>query len=46
MNPKRHERAGKSLLELLIALTIIGLLMTLLIPAAFKLLKAAQNLGL
>ena len=33
------------MLELLVALTIIALMMGLFIPAALKVLKAAQSLG-
>ena len=45
MRAEGRGRAGKSLLELLIALTIIGLMLCLMVPAAFKVMKAALALG-
>jgi prepilin-type N-terminal cleavage/methylation domain-containing protein len=40
----RTARAGGTLLELLFALAIIALLVSLLVPAALLALRAAQNL--
>jgi len=45
MKPTATIRVGSSLLELLIALAIIAIMLTLLLPVAFMALKAAQNLG-
>ena len=45
MIPAGRKRLGRSLLELLVALAIIALLASLLLPAAFQVLRAAQNLG-
>jgi prepilin-type N-terminal cleavage/methylation domain-containing protein len=38
-------RCGKSLLELLVALAIIGLMLGLFLPAALSVYKAALRLG-
>ncbi|MFO0960442.1 MAG: prepilin-type N-terminal cleavage/methylation domain-containing protein [Isosphaeraceae bacterium] len=38
-------RAGKSLLELLIALALVGFMAAMMLPAALQALKAAQALG-
>jgi len=38
-------RAGRSLMELLIAIAIIALLLGMLVPAAFMVLKAAKRLA-
>jgi type II secretory pathway pseudopilin PulG len=38
------QRLGRSLLELLVALAIIALLVSLLLPAALMVLRAAQRL--
>lgn len=44
MTPEGRKRAGKSLVELLVALAIIALMMALMLPAAMQALKAAQAL--
>lgn len=38
-------RAGKCLLELLIAVAIIAVMLGMMLPAAFQVLKATQALG-
>jgi type II secretory pathway pseudopilin PulG len=45
MSSARRKRPGRTLLELLVALAIILLLMSVLLPAAFSLMRAAQRLA-
>lgn len=40
-----HGRAGKSLVELLVALAIIALMLCMLLPAVLQAFKAALSLG-
>lgn len=39
------QRLGKSLLELLVAIGIIAIMLSLMVPVAFMALRAAQRLG-
>jgi len=41
----RRRRFGESLVELIIALAIIGLMLGLFLPAAFAVYKAALKIG-
>jgi prepilin-type N-terminal cleavage/methylation domain-containing protein len=45
MMSKRLRRWGRSLVELLVALAIIGLMLGLFLPAAMAVYKAALKLG-
>ena len=45
MRTNTHHRVGASLLELLIALCIIGILLGLFLPAAWMVYQAALKLG-
>jgi prepilin-type N-terminal cleavage/methylation domain-containing protein len=43
MQPRRQSR-GISLVELMVVMALIALVMSMLVPAAFKLLKAVRHL--
>ncbi|GEM_PF-5497120 len=45
MMAEKTVRAGRSLIELIVAIAIIALLLSMLVPAAFMVLRAARQLA-